>query len=119
MAPTPFCSRQPTEPDGSLVRRAGPIAAAPAIGRGRQPPRHAAAAESRRTRAGGTRRRKWQVYQAPTFGIELHGSALGSDPPFCSSSTEIPSGERTKAMWPSRGGRLMVTPWSASRWQVA
>ena len=28
----------------------------------------------------------------------------------CSSSTEMPSGERTNAMWPSRGGRLIVTP---------
>ena len=30
--------------------------------------------------------------------------------PVCSSSIEMSSGERTKAMWPSRGGRLMVTP---------
>ena len=58
-------------------------------------------------------------YQAPTLGIELHGSAAASDPPFCSSSIEIPSGERTNAMRPSRGGRLMVTPPSIRRWQVA
>jgi hypothetical protein len=32
---------------------------------------------------------------------------------------EIASGVRTKAMRPSRGGRLMVTPASISRWQVA
>jgi len=42
-----------------------------------------------------------------------------SAPPFCSSSTEMPSGERTNAMRPSRGGRLMVTPPSISRWQAA
>ena len=58
-------------------------------------------------------------YQAPTFGIEVQGSAGASEPSFCSSSMEMPSGERTKAMWPSRGGRLMVTPPSISRWQVA
>ena len=44
------------------------------------------------------------------------GSAGGSAPPICSSSIEIPSGDFTKAMRPSRGGRLMVTPalWSFS-----
>lgn len=47
-------------------------------------------------------------HQAPVFAIDAHGSAGASGPPFCSSSTEIRSGERTKAMWPSRGGRLMV-----------
>ena len=36
--------------------------------------------------------------------------AAGSGPPFCRISTEMLSGERTKAMLPSRGGRLMVTP---------
>jgi hypothetical protein len=30
--------------------------------------------------------------------------------PFCSSSIEMPSGERTSAMWPSRGARLVTTP---------
>jgi hypothetical protein len=30
----------------------------------------------------------------------------------------MPSGERMNAMWPSRGGRLIVTPASISRWQV-
>ncbi len=39
--------------------------------------------------------------------------------PFCSSSTEMLSGERTNAMRPSRGGRLIVTPWSISRRQAA
>ena len=58
-------------------------------------------------------------HQTPTFGIEVQGSAGGSAPPFCRSSMEMPSGERTKAMCPSRGGRLMVTPPSISRWQAA
>ena len=47
------------------------------------------------------------------------GSAGASAAPFCSSSIEMLSGERTKAMRPSRGGRLIVTPCSMSRWQVA
>ena len=34
--------------------------------------------------------------------------------PACRISIEISSGERTKAMWPSRGGRLIVTPLSLS-----
>ena len=49
-------------------------------------------------------------HQAPVFSIDFHGSAAGLAGPFCSSSIEIFSGERTKAMLPSRGGRLMVTP---------
>ena len=58
-------------------------------------------------------------YQVPTLGIEVQGSAGGRAGPACSSSTEMLSGERTKAMRPSRGGRLMVTPASFSRWQTA
>ena len=54
-------------------------------------------------------------YQDPVFGMLAHGSAFGSAAPFCSNSTEMLSGERTKAMRPSRGGRLMVTPPSISR----
>src|SRR5712692_7263263 len=46
----------------------------------------------------------------PVFGMESHGSFGGSGAPFCSSSIECLSGERTKAITPSRGGRLMVTP---------
>ena len=34
----------------------------------------------------------------------------GSEPPFWMSSIEILSGVRINAMWPSRGGRLIVTP---------
>lgn len=49
-------------------------------------------------------------YHAPTFGIDAQGSALGSGSPICSNSIEIWSGERTNAIRPSRGGRLIVTP---------
>ena len=49
-------------------------------------------------------------YQLPVLGMDFHGSAAGSAVPFCSSSIEMSSGERTKAMCPSRGGRRMVTP---------
>ena len=58
-------------------------------------------------------------YQLPTFGIEVQGSLGGSASPCCSSSIEMPSGDLTNAMRPSRGGRLMVTPLSISCWQVA
>ncbi len=58
-------------------------------------------------------------HQAPTLGIETQGSAGALAGPACSNSTEMPSGERTKAMWPSRGGRLMVTPPACSRAQVS
>ena len=54
----------------------------------------------------------------PLLGIDAHGSAGASAAPFWSSSTEIPSGERTNAMRPSRGGRLMATPASIRRGQV-
>jgi nucleoside-diphosphate-sugar epimerase len=60
-----------------------------------------------------------QVHHAPVFGMLLHGSSGERAPPFCSSSTEMLSGERTKAMRPSRGGRLIVTPWSIRRRQAA
>ncbi len=46
-------------------------------------------------------------YHLPVLGIDSHGS-FGSSVPFWISSTEISSGERTKAMCPSRGGRLIV-----------
>ena len=50
------------------------------------------------------------AHQTPTLGIDAHGSAGDSAWPFCSSSIEMASGERMKAMRPSRGGRLIVTP---------
>jgi len=58
-------------------------------------------------------------YHLPVLAMEAQGSCLGSDSPFCKSSMEILSGERTKAMRPSRGGRLMVTPDFIKRSQVA
>jgi hypothetical protein len=56
---------------------------------------------------------------SPLFSMDAQGSLLGSESPIWSSSIEISSGERTKAMWPSRGGRRMVTPFSCKREQVA
>src|SRR5262249_24517334 len=47
-------------------------------------------------------------YHSPTFCIDDQGSLAGSALPFCSSSTEIRSGDRTNAMRPSRGGRESV-----------
>src|SRR5690606_28824119 len=58
-------------------------------------------------------------YHLPVFGIDCQGSCGGSASPFCSSSIEMLSGERTNAMRPSRGGRLIVTPASISRRHVA
>src|SRR5207253_7106840 len=58
-------------------------------------------------------------HQTPVLGIDAHGSAGPNASPFCRSSTEIASGLRTNAMRPSRGGRLIVTPASWSRRQVA
>ena len=51
--------------------------------------------------------------------IDAQGSAGSLAPPACNSSIEMLSGVRTKAMCPSRGGRLIVTPASISRWHVA
>jgi len=53
------------------------------------------------------------------FGIDAQGSAGSSASPFWSSSIEMLSGVRTKAMRPSRGGRLIVTPPSISRLHVS
>jgi hypothetical protein len=64
-------------------------------------------------------RAEQNAYQCPVFGIELQGSAGGLASPFCNSSMECRSGERTKAIMPSRGGRLMVMPIFISRAQVA
>ena len=58
-------------------------------------------------------------YHLPVLGIDFHGSRGGLASPFCSNSIECLSGERTKAMTPSRGGRLMVTPAFISVSQVA
>jgi hypothetical protein len=66
----------------------------------RPPPSQARIGQGRRPR----------LYQCPVLGIEAHGSFGGCGPPFCSNSTDCLSGERTNAIIPSRGGRLMVTP---------
>lgn len=58
-------------------------------------------------------------YQWPVLGIDDHGSCGAFGSPFCKISIECRSGERTKAMLPSRGGRLMVTPAFISLSQVA
>jgi len=58
-------------------------------------------------------------YHSPTVGIEAQGSAGGRGCPFCSSSIEILSGERKNAIWPSRGGTLIVIPASSIFWQSA
>jgi hypothetical protein len=50
------------------------------------------------------------AYHFPVLGMDVQGSFGGNGEPFCNSSIECLSGERTKAMEPSRGGRLMVTP---------
>ncbi len=58
-------------------------------------------------------------YQWPILPMLAQGSCGASDSPSCSNSIEMLSGLRTKAMWPSRGGRLMVTPASISFWHIS
>jgi hypothetical protein len=53
------------------------------------------------------------------FGIDTHGSFGGRGPFLCKSSMECRSGDRKKAVLPSRGGRLMVTPPRTIRSQTA
>ena len=67
----------------------------------------------------GRRRQPALSHHLPVLGIDAHGSFLACASPFCSSSSEMLSGERMNAMRPSRGGRLMVTPAFISRSQVA
>ena len=59
------------------------------------------------------------LHQCPVFSMLAQGSAGALASPACRSSMDMLSGERTKAMRPSRGGRLMVTPLSIRFWQVA
>jgi hypothetical protein len=59
------------------------------------------------------------IYHLPVLGIDFHGSCGGKAVPFCKSSIECLSGERTKAITPSRGGRLIVTPAFIKRSHVA
>ena len=58
-------------------------------------------------------------HHTPVFAIDAQGSAGAFVSPFWMSSIEMLSGVRMKAMWPSRGGRLMVTPAALSLAQVA
>ena len=67
----------------------------------------------------GKRQRGGAYHQCPVFSMLAQGSAGGRLSPACSSSTETLSGERTKAMRPSRGGRLMVTPLSIRCWHMS
>jgi len=53
-------------------------------------------------------------YQEPVFSIDVQGSEGAFASPRCRISIEMLSGDFTKAMRPSRGGRLMVTPLSMS-----
>jgi len=57
-------------------------------------------------------------HQLPTFSIDTQGSQGGNASPACNNSIDTRSGERTKAMRPSRGGRLMVTPCACKRSQA-
>lgn len=59
-----------------------------------------------------------RVYQVPVLGMLAQGSC-GGRWPSCSSSTEMPSGDLTNAMCPSRGGRWTIWPASTIRWQVS
>src|ERR1700722_268710 len=61
----------------------------------------------------------FRPYHAPVLAMLVQGSAGGSAPPACSSSIEMPSGVRMKAMRPSRGGRLIVTPRAMKALQVS
>ena len=58
-------------------------------------------------------------YQTPVLDMDAQGSRFGKGGPCCKSSIEILSGERMKAIAPSRGGRLMVTPGFMSLSHVA
>ena len=62
---------------------------------------------------------RMSAHHVPVFGIDTQGSLGAIASPFCKSSTETRSGERTNAMCPSRGGRLIVTPKVWSLAQVA
>ena len=57
-------------------------------------------------------------YHCPVLDIDFQGSFTGRAAPFCSNSMDCLSGERTKAIIPSRGGRLMVTPAFISRYSL-
>ena len=60
-----------------------------------------------------------RIHQCPVLAMDFQGSCGGRGVPFCNNSIDWRSGERTKAMLPSRGGRLIVTPAFMSSSQVA
>ena len=64
-------------------------------------------------------RRGVTLYHEPVLAMLVQGSAGASASPACSSSMEMPSGVRIKAMRPSRGGRLIVTPRAIKALQVS
>jgi hypothetical protein len=103
-----------------LLRSEAPLPPAEALFQSRT--QTLTASVSRDVRRGEDGRRQGlavKPYHVPVFGMLSHGSLGLSGEPFCKSSTEMPSGERMKAMLPSRGGRLIVTPLSIKRWQTA
>ncbi len=53
-------------------------------------------------------------YQKPMFFIDFQGSLISKGLPFCKSSMEILSGDLMKAIRPSFGGLLIITPSSFS-----
>ncbi len=92
----------------------------PALGRGTGRP--GGQTRRRRPREGpceGSREGPRGPHQCPVFSMLAQGSSGALASPRCKSSTDTLSGERTKAMCPSRGGRLMVTPFSWRCLQVA
>jgi hypothetical protein len=95
----------------------------PATGQARPPPSVGVRCRRRgaRQRAGhgASGRPRQPSHQWPVLGMDAHGSAGAFASPFCRSSTDCRSGERTKAMRPSRGGRLIVTPAACSLAQVS
>ncbi len=66
-----------------------------------------------------TKKNRLLAYQLPTLGMLTQGSAGASAAPACSSSMDIPSGVRMNAIRPSRGGRLITTPWAIMALQVS
>jgi hypothetical protein len=64
-------------------------------------------------------RRGVMLYHEPVLAMLVQGSVGASASPACSSSMEMPSRVRIKAMRQSRGGRLIVTPRAIKALQVS
>ena len=60
-----------------------------------------------------------ECYQWPVFSMDAQGCIGSRALPFCRSSMDTLSGDRTNAMCPSRGGRLMTTPFRSSMLHIA